>query len=346
MPAPLGGLFLFHPEIVLKLMGFSLRKMFGEALYKRVSRLLADENIEDVGPIRFEAIAEEISGGAGLPDTFLAALQGDEEARRKLDDIGLWGAFLWGMNSSRRHDLPYHLDYVVSLERACQEPTKLVLERDFGGAARAIANHPLLAPVVDQRAGEILVKMTDRDGLLPWRASVAVEAHLSILAAWEAQSGSSESKLVALLPTSELNPIGVWFRWIKKEAGAKSITSFLDRVGVAEATAKNWSSGKQLPTMTVHKLLMESIFGDKQNALGWFNYWAAKQLLWLGYLAKKVERGAKCAKDPDARAVLPWPAYPFGHASFEAWCQARYPFWFDYHARRKRAKGKAEVLPA
>jgi hypothetical protein len=57
-------------------------------------------------------------------------------------------------------------------------------------------------------------------------------------------------------------------------------------------------------------------------------------------LAQTIRAAANTVPDEHRSILWPWPDYPFGHANFEAWAAARYPYW------RAAIAEYAEQLPS
>ncbi|WP_258824752.1 hypothetical protein, partial [Klebsiella pneumoniae] len=82
---------------------------------------------------------------------------------------------------------------------------------------------------------------------------------------------------------------------------------------------------------TLHVLL--DAYGLKRSdELLYPQFWCAKNLNMLGHYAQRlVDAAHLVAGSPEVAKIWPWPEYPCGHKSFEAWVADRYPYWLRYH---------------
>jgi hypothetical protein len=133
--------------------------------------------------------------------------------------------------------------------------------------------------------------------------------------------------------------VSLLFTWFRKEFGLKSIDSILSHpslleLELVEATLKRWSSGTHCISVKAFHEMVSALSGTEDLTASLARHWAARVLNMIGYLGQYCAKHAKLlAATPHPRAAAPWPEYPFGYASFEEWCHARYPYWFEFHSQ-------------
>lgn len=345
---PLTGLFLLDPSGVLKLQGATLRGLLSEqgheSLYKRIESGL--EGADEVQPALVRDIEVLLDKGppSKLRDDFLLALRGDESAISRVEAMGFWECFAMGA-AGENVSLSPRWNFIFAIERACVGPTRLILQNQFAQAADALAADPLMQMFLWPEALSILRRLRCRQQLAPLQRSVALEVTLSVIAAWDAErpESTNPSRFNCLLPETEgrSNPTSLLFRWIKRQAGVRSISELRKRAGLArysgldETTLKRWSCGSHYPQPSVLKLLAKGVFGDADYEPLWSRYWASRQLSLLGHLTERYQHAAAVEATSHSRSLAPWPDLPFGCSSFEAWCHERYPAWMEYHRTRQ-----------
>ncbi|WP_454741362.1 hypothetical protein [Cupriavidus necator] len=216
-------------------------------------------------------------------------------------------------------------------------------------AVEQLSADPLMSRFLWPEASAIFQRAKDAKGLAPLQASLVMELHISCITAWDVELGTKSSTgdsfICDVLPGADLsgrNPTALLFRWLMREAGCKSIAALhahpkASGISLDMLTLKRWSSGSHHPSVTWLRLLVGALFEDADYLPAWARYWGAKHLNMLGFLSQRLSAIA-CRLGADAEQYRPWPSYPFGHNSYGAWVQARYPYWLDYH-RRQRAQG-------
>ncbi|MRR49657.1 MAG: hypothetical protein EG825_01880 [Rhodocyclaceae bacterium] len=271
-----------------------------------------------------------------------AAISGDEDATRRLDEMGLWEAFLLGAQNGR--PLLDHAAHILSIERASSAPQHAVEQGNFKDAASLLAKDELLSMYLWPEAFSLIESAQTLDSLLLLRASVALEVQLSILAAMDVQSGLAESIVQRVMPRADQpgwNPTKLLFTYVLKENGLSTIQALyehkpLNGQRLELSTLKRWSAGSHFPNQVWFGPIVKALWGDANYAPAWNHYWAAKHLNYVGYLAQTFSEAARKLEGTDNEAKYrPWPHYPFGYSCFEDWAQARFPVWKTYHHHRR-----------
>ena len=343
----LSGLFLFDPLVEMKLGGNPLRALYvemdKESLYKRLERSakldipwserLSNDVIELLPPL--------------IQADMRAMLAGDESVAQQEGIVGHWTFYFYAIRSLREKPLHSHEQWTIDIERACVDAATLCNLSLFAEAAQRLATDPLMRHFLWPAALEAIEKSPNFQGLLPVRASVALEARLSIMACWDVQlqvaDGNVEtSNFAFLLPSpdsKERNSIGLFFRWLLKKAGVSTIKALSEDVRLASlcvdiGTLGAWSRGTNLPKWSYLNAVSVALFGVDETEETQRMYWAANYFNFVGYHAELLsEVAGKAESTPAAVALAPWPAFPFGHYSIESWFTGRYQYWLEFHRR-------------
>lgn len=344
----LSGLFLFDPTVELKLGGNPLRSLYvemdKESLYKSLERSIKlkmpwsqrlSETVIELLPL---SIQEEMR----------AMLGGDESVAQRKGIFGLWSFYFYAIESSRIHPLHAHEQLTIDIERACLNAAALCDQGCFADAARLLAADPLMRNFLWPAALEAIAEAPGFQGLLPARASVALEVRLSIMACWDVQlqvaAGEVEKSNFAFLlpsphPTGK-NSVSLFFRWLLEKAGVSTIRALSEDVRLVSSsidlgTLGAWSRGTNLPKWSYLKSISDALFGEDGTDETQRVYWAATNLNFIAYYAELLSEGAKKAAGTIAAdALAPWPTMPFGHCSIESWFSSRYQYWLEFHRRR------------
>ncbi len=313
-PAPLqlSGLFLFDPSVILKLSGYPFRSLMaelgGEALYKRYERFIKGAHPASVS--MFHDLLDKIPAAASTSLSELkAALEGDVAAQAHVNAMGLWECFFRGAHGSEQP--PRHHVHILALERACAPAQRLVLDNKMLEAVEQLSTDPLMSRFLWPEASAIFRRARDTAGLVLLQASLAIELHLSCIAAWDVElctkRSTGDSFICDVLPGADLsgrNPTALLFRWLMREAGCKSITALhahpkANGLSLDMVTLKRWSSGSHHPSVTWLRLLVGALFDDADYLPAWARYWGAKHLNMLGFLAQHLSAMA-CQPGADA----------------------------------------------
>lgn len=339
-PLTITGLFLFEPEAHLKIVGDShsacFKRMHKESLYKRI------EAAKDPAYIPSEKMINELV--SLLPtDTEPAlplreALSGNLDAQNTIHAIGSHEAY-FGSVAAQQENIA--LDLLLSVEAKSRPPLSLIVQGRYGEAAKAIEADKFLKEFVCDRSIDLLTKLKSDVERSLWQASVALEVHLSYVAAIDVQivrnEGSQEGSLFeCLLPSiafEKKNTAALFFGWLKQHLDMPSIGAILRHpnsasLQVDEITVRRWSSGRHFPDIDQLDAIAQAFFDDPDYPPIVHRYWGAKHLNFLGHFAQRFTD--RCAKNP-AMELAPWPLLPFGHDTYAAWCRTRYDYWLNFH---------------
>lgn len=343
----LSGLFLFDPTVELKLGGHPLRSLYvemeKESLYKSLERS-AKLRIPWSQRLSNDVIALL---PPAIQDDMRAMLVGDESVAQRRGVVGLWSLYFYMLESSRTRPLHAHEQLTIDIERACVDAAALCDQGCFAEASRLLAADPLMRNFLWPAALEAIAEAANFQGLLPARASVALEARLSIIACWDVQlqiaAGEVEkSNFAFLLPSLHQrgkNPVSLFFRWLLERAGVSTIRALSEDVRLASSridvgTLGAWSRGTNLPKWPYLKAISDALFGEHEADETQRMFWAATYFNFIGYFAALLsERAKNVAGTSASTALAPWPAMPFDHSSIESWLTARYQYWLAFHSR-------------
>lgn len=347
-PISISGLFLLDPSVFIKIAGSSMRGMLietlGEALHKKLERIVTGkQKASEATVIEF---LNKLPGDAPILIELRAAVLGDVRAQEKFDNLGPWELFLLGMKRELS-TLESRLRFVIDLERASMAPLRQLVKGNLGEAAELIGANPMTSVFVWPEVSSLLNTYISRKELVPLQASIAMEVHLSILAAWEVdlalKDGASFSRFVPRADSPRKNPAALFFRDLKSRIGAKTLREFADhpklqRLSLDMTTLKRWSAGTHYPDPIWLGPIIQSCFHEADRESVWNDYWATRQINFIGYYCQLLRgKALRIANTDEASKLLPWPSYPFGYATFENWIGDRYPIWLDYH--RSRSQG-------
>lgn len=274
-----------------------------------------------------------------IANLFRSAHNGDVLSKVAVDQLGLWEALLIGAYGVE-DNIPSPNAHLLAIERACADSLVLVNAGHFHEAVQLLSDDPLMCRFLWPEAITIARTAAKDSQLLSLRASIALEVLLSYVAAWDVDLGMPESQLIDMLPALNMpgcNPDKLLFKWLKIKIGAKSIDSILDderahNLSIDTATLKRWSSGKHHPSPEQWEEIIAVFMGKSDYPQAKIRYLGATYLNFIGYFSQRILQSTmNQAGTINSDCLLPWPYFPFGHASIESWCQARYLDWYDYH---------------
>lgn len=342
------GLFLFDPGTILKLYGLSLRRAvsetFDDAFYKKYERVTKGKQRTNSSFVL--ELLDRLSVDCPFTEDLRAASKGDVAALSRIESLGPWETFFLGsgedlqrMSGCRR--------VLVTLERASREPMRLIRGGAISEAVTVMRTDPVISLFLWPDVVKALEQCNTENQLLPARAAIATEVLLSCVAAADAELASAdESTFACLLPGEHApgkNPTSLFFAYLCGAIEVKSLRAFLDHPQAKElsldmATLKRWSAGSRCPDPVWLRLVLKAFFGNAPYAPVDNRYWGARYFSLIGYFAQTVVTKAQelPAISEQALALRPWPGYPFGYSNCESWMQARYPYWFNYHLKRRQ----------
>ena len=351
----LSGLFLFDPEVGMRLRGQSYRTTFiemgEESLYKgleragrtgKASTALKNRLLNLLPPQTAEAMA--------------AAFDTPDSHTHVFAHMGPWQIYVFGaMRDEKGVALPWpaSAQFLCDVERASRHATTLCLGGEARAAAEYIASHTLLQRFMSPEVLNGIAQSTNPDDLLTFRLIVALEVWLSVLALWDIEARANDSNdersyLMRLLNqehSSSKNSAAQLFDWLRKAAGVATPAALmedrrLDSFGVQLGTLGAWSRGTNFPRASYGTTIAKALLSTEDAATFKILNVAARQLNFLGFLAQYLEKVLGTPERAEAeQARLLGLGLPFGHTSIEAWMQCRYPIWLHFH--RANLAGKA-----
>lgn len=354
VPYNLSGLFLLDPATMLKLHGLSLRCMFSDefddAFYKKWERVSKGKQrasssfgleFLDRLPVEFPLAGE-----------MRAAFNGDVSAQSRMENIGPWESFFLGSGEDLQ-GMSGRGRLLVSIERASRESLHLIRGGAISEAVAVMRADPVISLFLWPDVVEAMEQCKTAKQLPPAQAAIATEVLLSYVAAADAELASADESIFAsLLPGDHApgkNPTSLFFEYLRDAIGAKSLRAFLDhpnakKLSLDMATVKRWSAGTHCPDLVWLRPTLKAFFGDASYSPVTNRYWGARYFSLIGYLAQTVATRAQKqpAMSEQALAFRPWTNYPFGYSNCESWMQSRYPYWFDYHLKQRRALSDGE----
>ena len=359
-PAPLTipGLFLFAPDVDMKLTGKTMRGAFTdmgkESLFKRMMAMQHDESLtgqETLAPPAQNTLRELLGV---LPDTpfcriFEAAVEGDVSALKYVQSLGLWETVLYDQWAVSGGELRPQSAFILEIERACKEPERLVRQRQLANAAATLSAHPIMREFLWPHALRILASAKHPSNLLPLQASVALEIRLSLVALVDvtlarAAGTPVDSYFSCLIPPDEEsgNPTSLFIHWLKNEVGAETTEELLSKNkskngGIANITTlKKWNIGSHQPNTAWLGALAKEHFGDSDHELLWNMYGASRYLNFIGHTAETIRNSVLQLDSKEKQTLMaPWPQLPFNCDAIPSWFNTRYPLWLDYHRQRQ-----------
>jgi len=354
VPFNMSGLFLFDPATMLKLHGLSLRRMlsdeFDDAFYKKWERVsTGKQRASSTFGLEF---LDRLPVEFPLAGELRAALNGDVGAQSRMESLGAWETHFLG-SGEELQAMSGRGRLLVAIERASCEPSRLIRAGAISEAVAVMRSDPVISLFLWPDVVEAIERCQSAKQLPPAQAAIATEILLSYVAAADAELASAEESTFACLIPGEhapgKNPTSLFFSYLSGAIGVKRMQAFLDhpkaqKLSLDIATLKRWSAGTHCPDPVWIRQVLNEFFGDASYAPVTNRYWGARYFSFIGYLAQTIATRAQ--KQPammeQALAWRPWPNYPFGYSNCESWMQSRYPYWFDYHLKQRRALSDGE----
>lgn len=346
-PIHLSGLFLFDPDVAMRIQGISVRTTFiemgQESLYKvleRASRLgRATKTLKE----RLIALLPGATGKA-LADAF----DSPDSATNSFAQMGAWEAHLLGAmceENGTKTSWPPSAQFLCDVERAGRHATMLFDEGKFQSAGEFIAIHPLLQRFMSPEVLYGIAQPLHPNDRLTLRIIVAMEIWLSLLALWdtEARLGDIDEKPSYVLPLLSQddepakNSAARLFDWLLKASKVESPAALikdsrLQQFSIQAGTLGAWSRGTNFPSTSYGTAIAKALLSDADQATFKILTAAARQLNFLGHVGQHIQtvvgtlQGAKAEQARQLGLGL-----PFGHDTIEAWMGCRYLVWLQYH---------------
>ncbi|NMF96178.1 hypothetical protein GPA27_02050 [Aromatoleum toluolicum] len=296
----------------------------------------------------------------GMSEVFQRALDaaefGDETELNRLAARGTWASFLDGYCMGKPiEEYSYANRYILAIEAALMEPVRWIERGDFAEAARTLVRADLTRPLISAEMSFALAAVTSKQrfGCVQW--AITLETALSHLAAWSASSDGdviheSVRDITPFLEDEAGRPRAPgpqFYRLLIRATKKRSMGALVKylseceglRVGIDVQTLKRWSTGKTLPDQGLVKLIVKKCCPEQEERI--LNmHWVMRYLTLLAHVSETLLVGITTHSSvPGAQEVFaPWPVFPFGCDGFLAWCQMRYPFWYQYHQGRVAAE--------
>lgn len=344
---PLSGLFLFHPEVALKLDGLSSRRILDVIGWESPLKCL--ERFKSLGrPPTKKLLAElrKMASQAPMGDDLLAALAGDDTLRDKWNAVGDWETFQLGMISrSKGQPGDAQVEFLVEVEKRSGLPLALFEQQRFEDCAQTLGADPVLSRFVGTGALAQIAGAPSVNALGVLRERVAMEVWLSATAALDLQYSANVSiepgapvlgERLLGSAGDERTPTRRFFACLMACMGVTSIPAFekrldlnLDNNSIGAARLKKWSCGKEHPSRSALERICSAFDAPQSRKMAMSLDALCRNLNFLGCRAQSVFRH-------------------LGHASFEDWARSRYAVWLAYHRHRKDRSaegGDAEAAP-
>lgn len=255
-PIHLSGLFLFDPEVIMRLRGQSIRKTFiemgEESLYKGIERAgrigYTTESLKD----RLVALLPLEIGKA-----LAAAFATPDAGTHSFAQMGPWEAYLMGAMSEEPGETsvwPSSAQFLRDVERSSRHAAMLCNEGPTQAASEYLANHALLQRFMSPEVLHGIAQIANPDDLLALRIVVALEVWLSLLALWDIEARPDDaddgrSYIKQLLTRDDMtakSTVAQLFDWLLKAANVATPTSLMEdprlrRFSVQVGTLGAWS---------------------------------------------------------------------------------------------------------
>ena len=356
-PILLSGLFLFDPDVALRLRGQSVRMTFiemgEESLYKgleRAGRLgQATKSLRD----RLIALLPPTTGVA-----LAAAFDAPDAHTHEFVQMGPWEAHVLGVMCDENGDTtvwPKSAQFLCDVERASRHATTLCNEGQFQAASEYVASHSLLRFFMWPEVLNGIARTRNFDDLLLLRTVIALEVWLSLLALWDIEARPNDTNddrsyvrmLLTRDDTKAKNTVAQLFEWLMKAANVATPAALmkdprLRALSVQVGTVGAWSRGTNFPSESYRTAIAKALLSAED--VGTFKSLSAtaRQLNFLGYVAQHIEAVLRPLKGAEAeQGKLLGLGLPFGHDTIEAWMRSRYPVWLQFHRANLALEGSA-----
>lgn len=342
----LSGLFLFDPEVLMRLRGQSYRTTFTEigeeSLYKGLERIgrtgqatkvLRDRLISLLPPTLGKSLANALDIPNSPTDAFAS--------------MGPWEAYALSSlgNDGKNTVWPTSTLFICNVEHASQPAMELCSREQYAAASEYLACDLLMQKFVWPEMLHAIAKALNPGYMLTLRGVVALEVWLSVLALWDIEArpddADDDHSFIQQLLTREnsaiKNPVALLFDWLLKTARVTTPSALmkdprLSKVGIQMGTVGAWSRGTNFPSASYRNNIANALLSTEDAAIFKKLYMAAKQLNFLGYVAQHFERGIGKLKGMNAdEAKRLGLTLPFGHLTIESWMRSRYPVWLQFH---------------
>lgn len=346
-PIHLSGLFLFDPDVAMRIQGLSVRSIFieigQESLYKSLERAGRVGRATQTLKNRLITLFPGATGKA-----LAAALDASDSATSSFAQMGAWEAHLLGAmcnENGTKTSWPPSAQFLCDIERAGRQAEMLFDKGQFQAAAEYVANHPLLHRFMSPEVLHGLTQPLHPNDQLTLRIIVAMEIWLSLLALWDTEArldniDKKPSYVLQILTQDDepgKNSVARLFDWLLKASGVESpaalikdprLKSFSIQIGTLGA----WSRGTNFPSTSYGTAIAKALLSKADEAIFKVLTAAARQLNFLGHVGQHIDElvsSLEGAKAEQAKRV--GLGLPFGYDTIESWVRCRYPIWLQFH---------------
>lgn len=346
-PIHLSGLFLFDPDVAMRIQGLSVRSIFieigQESLYKSLERAGRVGRATQTLKNRLITLFPGATGKA-----LAAALDTSDSATSSFAQMGAWEAHLLGAmcnENGTKTSWPPSAQFLCDIERAGRQAEILFDKGQFQAAAEYVANHPLLHRFMSPEVLHGLAQPLHPNDQLTLRIIVAMEIWLSLLALWDTEArldniDKKPSYVLQILTQDDepgKNSVARLFDWLLKASGVESpaalikdprLKSFSIQIGTLGA----WSRGTNFPSTSYGTAIAKALLSKADEAIFKVLTAAARQLNFLGHVGQHIDElvsSLEGAKAEQAKRV--GLGLPFGYDTIESWVRCRYPIWLQFH---------------
>lgn len=345
-PIQLSGLFLFDPEVPMRLRGQSVRTSFidmgEESLYKALERAgrmgRATKSLRD----RLIALLPPTTGKA------MTAAFDAPASTHAFSQMGPWEAHLLGALSDENGDptgWPKSAQFLYEVEHASRPAATFCGEGQFRAAGEYLASHALLQRFMSPEVLHGIAQLLHPNDRLVLRIVVALEVWLSLLALWdigarpgdEDDAGSYIKQLLPLDAEAGKNSVAHLFEWLLKKANLATPAALMEdprlrEFSVQVGTIGAWSRGTNFPSASYGTAIARALLSAEDAATFKILSAAARQLNFLGYAAQYIEEvTGRLEGAAVVEALQLGLGLPFGYDTIEAWMMNRYPVWLQFH---------------
>lgn len=346
-PIHLSGLFLFDPDVAMRIQGLSVRTTFiemgQESLYKSLVRASRLGRATQALKNRLVTLFPGATGKA-----WAAAFDDLGSITNSFAQMGAWEAHLLGAmcdENGTKTSWPPSAQFLCDVERAGRQATLLFDEAKFQSAAEYIASHPLLQHFMSPEVLHGLAQPLQPNDRLTLRIVVAMEIWLSVLALWntEARLGNIDENSSYVLPLltqddePAKNSVARLFDWLLRASKVESPAALLrdprlKKFSIEPGTLGAWSRGTNFPSKSYGTAIAKALLSDADQATFKIFTAAARELNFLGHVGQHINELVSSVEGAKAEQAKQFGlGLPFGHLTIEEWMRSRYPVWLQYH---------------
>jgi hypothetical protein len=346
-PIQLSGLFLFDPEVAMRLQGQSIRTIFTEmgeeSLFKGLERAGRMGRVTKSLKHRLQVLLPETTG-----KVLAAAFDAPNASTHAFAQMGPWEAHLLGAlhdENGKTTVWPTSAQFLCEVERASHRATTLFNNGQVQAASEYLAGHALLQRFMSPEVLRGLAQATNLDDLLPLRIVVALEVWLSVLALWDIEARPHDAdddrsyirQLITQDKETAKNSVAQLFQWLLNTANVATPAALmrdprLKKFSVQEGTLGAWSRGTNFPSASYGTSIAKALLSAENAANFTVLSAAARQLNFLGYVAQYLEKKVGTLEGAMAEhAKLLGLSLPFGYDTIEAWMRGQYRVWLQFH---------------